>query len=178
MENPSFHFIIGVPALEVLQRRLYFGLQQFALFARDNKASLSFICDVVKGRIEYNLETDSKCLTYNSDVAPNENGCSKEKLVLAYAVDLHSLNISISTSSSAGGEPKDRIIRKKIFNFNEGPQKKLLSKLKDSNTTTWSLQDLSHAEVPVKHYFELTDFRPIQHRSRKMKPRHNKFIRK
>lgn len=40
-----------------------------------------------------------------------------------------------------------------------------------------SLRDLSPAHVSVKHYFELTDSRPIHHGPRRMARKHNEFIR-
>lgn len=69
-------------------------------------------------------------------------------------------------------------LNSKDSSLDEGAHNYFLSILEDSDTTAWSLQDLSLAEVPAKHYFELTGLRPIQHGPRRMASRNDEILRK
>lgn len=69
MENFLFDAISDVSALEALQKRLDFDLQQIETLASDKKATLPSTYAVVKERTDYDPKTDDENLTSDSDAA-------------------------------------------------------------------------------------------------------------
>lgn len=178
MESPPFDVIMGVPTLEALRGCLDFGLRQVSLFAGDTKAVLPFEYAVVEVPAATNSDTESEDFTSDSDAAPKEDDDAEGDLIVALAVDLQlPQNVSVQETVSDNGH-KQTALSEKVKYSDEDIRHELLLILKDSGSVAWSLQDLSPADVPVKHYFQLTDSSTIHHRAQRMAPKHNAFIRK
>lgn len=114
MENPSFNVFTGSFALKALRGRLGSGLKQSTLYNGEKKATLLVKYAVIRRHTDYELKTDSHDFTSDSNVTPDENEYYKEELLLASAEYLNSLNKDVSTPGSAGGEPKDQTLHKKL----------------------------------------------------------------
>ena len=176
MKNPPFEVIIGVPTLEALRGCLDFGLQQVTLFAKDKKAVLPFEYALIEVPIVNDSETDSEDFTSDSDIAPDDEDENESDLVIALAKDAE--DASVEELDISEEEQRNSLILEKVSHLNEESGDRISGILRDNNIVAWSLQDLCPADVPVRHYFELTDYTPIHHRAHRLAPKHNEFVRK
>ena len=69
-------------------------------------------------------------------------------------------------------------LQERFFRLPQNFREELVVMLQNTDCIAWTLKDLSPSDVPVKHYFELTDDTSIHHRKRRMAPKHNDFVRK
>lgn len=93
----------------------------------DKEPALLSKCAVVKGRTDYELDTDSADVISDSNAASNKNENFEKEKVVAYAEYLHTLSTSRSFLSSAEGEPKDQTILKIVSHRDEEPQRSFSS---------------------------------------------------
>ena len=178
MENPPFDVIIGVPTLEALRGCLDFGLQQVTLLAGDRKAVLPFEYAVIEVPAADESDTDSEDFTSDSEADPNDDEAREDDLIVALAEDFEEIEATPVQPNVSEEDRKTSLLSQKVKHLDEMMQTEVLSMLNESHCIAWSLRDLSPADVPVKHHFELNDNAPIHHRSRRMAPKHNEFIRK
>lgn len=170
--------MIEAPFLEALRGCLDSGLQQVTFVSGSKKAAFLFAYAVHEAPLDNGLETDSEDFTSNSDAVSDVDDDYGEDLVFALGECIHPCIDDYSAPSFTASNRKLSFFKKKLSYLDERSQITLSSLLKASSMVVSSLQNLSPAHVPVKHYFKLRGNRSIHHRPRRMAPKHNKLIRK
>lgn len=138
--------------------------------------TLSFEYAVVEVPFDDSLETDSEDFISDPDAAPDVDEDYGEDLLVAQAEYLHPSNDECSASSLSGSDQEVSALKKKLSNLDEYFQEILFGLFGTLPIGTWSLRKLCLAYIPVKHYFELTENRPIHLRPLRMAVKHNEFI--
>lgn len=73
---------------------------------------------------------------------------------------------------------RSTLLASKVSYLGVGSSKTFCQYILESYIIVWSTKDLSPAEVPVRHFSELTNESPILNRLRSMAPKRNEIVRK
>ena len=172
--------IVGIPSLEDMRAVLDLGSQHVDIRKGGEFVRLGLQPDTGSPFVDpENTESEIFTTESSSDDESAGDGNETESEDGDFIVALAKEGPGTDSDTDEEDEEANRaaILAAKLAHLTEDHARVVAGLLRDADIIAWSLYDLSAADVPVRHSFELKDYTPIYHRPRRMSPRDNEIVR-